>query len=89
MDLSGEAGPCRPVSFVLGELPGHGGSTLQRDTGRSRHERGEVGLPFSLGIKAPQAGRSSGRGGAISQGRGEPFLSPIRWVGEECPSALL
>lgn len=44
---------------------------------------GQFGLPFWSGIKAPQAGRRSGGGGAASHGKGEPFLSPIRWMGED------
>ena len=50
---------------------------------------GQVGLPFLSGIKAPQAGRRSGGAGAVSHDKGEPFLSHIRWMGEECTSGLL
>ena len=50
---------------------------------------GQVGLPFLSGIKVPQAGARSGGGGAVSHGTGEPFLSPIRCMGEEGPSGLL
>lgn len=45
---------------------------------------GQVGAPRSpSGIKAPQAGRRSGGGGTVSHGKGGPFLSPIRWMGED------
>ena len=50
---------------------------------------GQVGLPFLSGIKAPQAVRRSGGAGAVSHDKGEPFLSHITWMGEECTSGLL
>ena len=43
--LAGEAGSCLPASFILGELPGRGGSALQRGTRSSRHEHGAVCSP--------------------------------------------
>ena len=39
MVFARRAGSCMSV-FVLGELPGHGGSTLQTDTGRLHEPRG-------------------------------------------------
>ena len=53
-----------------------GGAHCKETLGGVGTSMGQVGLPFSLGIKAPQAGRSSGGGVAISHGKGEPFLSP-------------
>lgn len=77
MGLAGGAGSCLPASFVLGELPGHGGSTLQRDTRRSRHEHGAVGSPtFDWYQSSPGWQKQRGPGGPFPMARRSLSLAP-------------
>lgn len=68
--LAGGAGSCLPASFVLLELPGRGGSTLQRDSRRrqrqhralcspicTRHVSGSFLEPHSWGCLSPRGAR--------------------------------
>ena len=91
MGLAGGNGSCLPASFVLGELPGHGGSTLQRDTRRSRHEHGAIWSPTFIGYQSSPGwqkkrgrwGRFPWQGGAFPEphrtdGRGLHLRSVVR-----------
>lgn len=82
------ASACPPPSSCWNCLD-MGAAHCKETPGGISTSTGQFGLPFSPGIRAPQAGRRSGRGGADFHGKGEPFLSSIRWMGGDRTSGLL
>lgn len=55
MELAGGVGFCLPASLVVGQLPAHGGSRLQRNTRRTLHEHRDAlfSIPCCQAVPLP------------------------------------